>query len=79
MIISSYHGAIEFDISFNCDTWRAEEAQVDQVTRDSRQLVIADPIEGSGKKQSSNAKTHLISILKMVLTSLVVYSVGRRS
>ena len=56
--MSCCHGAIEFDISFNCDTWRAEEAQVDQVTRDSRQLVTVDPIEGSGKKQSTNAKTH---------------------
>ena len=36
------------DKSANSDTWRAEKAQVGQGDRDSRKLVIVDPIEGSG-------------------------------
>ena len=36
------------DISAICGTCSAGEAQAGQGTRDSRQLVIVDPIEGSG-------------------------------
>ena len=35
----------------DCGTWRAGEAQTSQDVRDSKQLVIVDPIEGSGKKE----------------------------
>ena len=36
----------------DCGTWRAGEAQTGQDVSDSKQLVMVDPIEGSGKKQA---------------------------